>query len=79
MADNTIHPVIAAIVEEEFESFFLIAGPCAVESRKVCMTVATECKRIADSLGIPYIFKSCLLYTSPSPRDKRQSRMPSSA
>ena len=24
-------------------------------------------------------FKSCLLYTSPSPRDKRQSRMPSSA
>ena len=25
------------------------------------------------------IIKSCLLYTSPSPRDKRQSRMPSSA
>ena len=24
-------------------------------------------------------FMSCLLYTSPSPRDKRQSRMPSSA
>ena len=28
------------------------------------------------SLGID---KNCLLYTSPSPRDKRQSRMPSSA
>ena len=26
---------------------------------------------------IQYVF--CLLYTSPSPRDKRQSRMPSSA
>ena len=25
------------------------------------------------------LFKGCLLYTSPSPRDKRQSRMPSSA
>ena len=25
------------------------------------------------------VFKTCLLYTSPSPRDKRQSRMPSSA
>ena len=25
------------------------------------------------------IFPTCLLYTSPSPRDKRQSRMPSSA
>ena len=26
-----------------------------------------------------YYTCSCLLYTSPSPRDKRQSRMPSSA
>ena len=25
------------------------------------------------------LYKHCLLYTSPSPRDKRQSRMPSSA
>ena len=25
------------------------------------------------------VFNGCLLYTSPSPRDKRQSRMPSSA
>ena len=30
--------------------------------------------------GIPHwVFWGCLLYTSPSPRDKRQSRMPSSA
>ena len=27
----------------------------------------------------PVLKKTCLLYTSPSPRDKRQSRMPSSA
>ena len=26
-----------------------------------------------------FVYWSCLLYTSPSPRDKRQSRMPSSA
>ena len=26
-----------------------------------------------------YICKSCLLYTSPSPRDRTRSRMPSSA
>ena len=26
-----------------------------------------------------FLYKFCLLYTSPSPRDKRQSRMPSSA
>ena len=30
-------------------------------------------------LGKIYYIKGCLLYTSPSPRDKRQSRMPSSA
>ena len=39
-------------------------------------------KSINNSLykGIfPYCLKHCLLYTSPSPRDKRQSRMPSSA
>ena len=29
-------------------------------------------------LLIPRLYR-CLLYTSPSPRDKRQSRMPSSA
>ena len=28
---------------------------------------------------ILYLLWTCLLYTSPSPRDKRQSRMPSSA
>ena len=31
---------------------------------------------ICHKMGYP---GSCLLYTSPSPRDKRQSRMPSSA
>ena len=31
------------------------------------------------SEGASRTFYSCLLYTSPSPRDKRQSRMPSSA
>ena len=31
------------------------------------------------STGIRRTYYRCLLYTSPSPRDKRQSRMPSSA
>ena len=31
------------------------------------------------SILSPLLFNICLLYTSPSPRDKRQSRMPSSA
>ena len=32
---------------------------------------------ISHKLNIP--FKPCLLYTSPSPRDRQKSRMPSSA
>ena len=36
---------------------------------------------VSDQKQFYYCFKcrACLLYTSPSPRDKRQSRMPSSA
>ena len=38
-------------------------------------------KSVADNAasGLGKEVKICLLYTSPSPRDKRQSRMPSSA
>ena len=49
--------------------------------------ICDECKEQHESVTQNLIltgFKickscSCLLYTSPSPRDKRQSRMPSSA
>ena len=34
---------------------------------------------MAPILLWPFYVQACLLYTSPSPRDKRQSRMPSSA
>ena len=33
----------------------------------------------ANALTALLVCYACLLYTSPSPRDKRQSRMPSSA
>ena len=32
-----------------------------------------------ELFGGPFVFDSCLLYTSPSPRDRQKSRMPSSA
>ena len=35
--------------------------------------------QLADIKGVSAASVTCLLYTSPSPRDKRQSRMPSSA
>jgi 2-dehydro-3-deoxyphosphooctonate aldolase (KDO 8-P synthase) len=38
--------------------FFLIAGPCVIESEQLQMDVAGQLKEITGALGIPYIFKS---------------------
>ncbi|MDE2208924.1 MAG: 3-deoxy-8-phosphooctulonate synthase [Betaproteobacteria bacterium] len=38
--------------------FFLIAGPCVVESRQLQVDVAGELKAICADLDIPFIFKS---------------------
>ena len=38
--------------------FFLIAGPCVVESEQLQMDVAGHLKEITSALGIPFIFKS---------------------
>ena len=40
---------------------------------------AVELRDGGKRYGGKGVTKACLLYTSPSPRDKRQSRMPSSA
>ena len=38
-------------------SFFLIAGPCAIEGEDMAMTIAGKVKSITEKLGIQYIFK----------------------
>ncbi len=38
--------------------FFLIAGPCVIESREMAMETAAELKEITAALGIPFIYKS---------------------
>ena len=40
------------------EPFFLIAGPCVIESRDLVFEVAETMKAIAKRLGVPYIFKA---------------------
>ena len=40
------------------QPFFLIAGPCVVESEQLQMDVAGQLKEITAGLGIPFIFKS---------------------
>ena len=40
------------------QPFFLIAGPCVIESEQLQMDTAGALKEITGSLGIPFIFKS---------------------
>jgi 2-dehydro-3-deoxyphosphooctonate aldolase (KDO 8-P synthase) len=40
------------------QPFFLIAGPCVIESEQLQLDVAGQLKEITSKLGIPFIFKS---------------------
>src|ERR1035437_7249599 len=42
----------------ESNNFFLIAGPCVVESEEICFEIAEKVKAITDKFNIPYIFKA---------------------
>ena len=73
----------AAVTEAEGEKR---AAILTAEGRKESQVLdatgeAEALKQVADAQKYEKIAiaEGCLLYTSPSPRDKRQSRMPSSA
>ncbi|NND77531.1 MAG: 3-deoxy-8-phosphooctulonate synthase [Flavobacteriales bacterium] len=38
-------------------NFFLLAGPCAIESEDMALRIAEKVLKITDSLSIPYVFK----------------------
>ncbi len=40
------------------DSFFLIAGPCVVESEEIVMEIADSVAATCKTLGIPYVFKA---------------------
>jgi len=40
------------------QPFFLIAGPCVIESEQMAMETSSELKKISEKLGIPFIYKS---------------------
>lgn len=46
------------IKNTEHNNFFLIAGPCVVESEANVFEIANKVKAITDKLQIPYIFKA---------------------
>ena len=63
--DKTLLERVVEVVPEEMVDRVVVAAGYGIE----------EMRNWAENTDLPY----CLLYTSPSPRDKRQSRMPSSA
>jgi len=38
--------------------FFLLSGPCVVESEKLTLEIAATLKELTEELGVPYIFKA---------------------
>ena len=40
------------------DKFFLIAGPCVVESKEICFEIAEKLVAVTTELNIPFIFKA---------------------
>ena len=78
-ADRPSRMMLKYAFNEQFTDATSIRGPYALEG--------TDFTARQDLVGLPegkdvYVkvwFEDCLLYTSPSPRDRTRSRMPSSA
>ncbi len=49
--------LIPKIKHTQSNNFFLLAGPCAIESEEMAMRIADQVVKITDKLEIPYIFK----------------------
>eukprot|EP00657_Telonema_sp_P-1_P003937 TRINITY_DN1915_c0_g1_i3.p1 TRINITY_DN1915_c0_g1~~TRINITY_DN1915_c0_g1_i3.p1 ORF type:complete len:434 (+),score=204.22 TRINITY_DN1915_c0_g1_i3:195-1496(+) len=82
---NIKYPALPAKLKWVLGSFTALVSTSA--DRRTCRTYETvnenrRCTGITGSLPLPICrnhFTNCLLYTSPSPRDRTRSRMPSSA
>lgn len=57
MQAYSLIPSIKNISHWSSTNFFLIAGPCAIESESMAMEIAEKVKNITSELKIPYIFK----------------------
>ena len=49
--------LIPKIKHVSSNNFFLLAGPCAIESREMAMQIAKKIVEVTDKLQIPFIFK----------------------
>lgn len=56
-----MNKVIQSLKNIEFADnnrFFLIAGPCVVENKEICFTIAETLIKVSRKYKIPYIFKA---------------------
>ena len=49
--------LIPKIKHADSDNFYLLAGPCAIESEEMALRIAERVVEITDKLKIPYIFK----------------------
>lgn len=48
---------IPQIKHLDSDNFFILAGPCAIESEEMAMRIAERLVRISDDLHLPFVFK----------------------
>ena len=77
--DASVISGVVGFIETEFQLSKIQLG-WAVASLTLTATLAMMVAGpLSDRLGRRPVLTICLLYTSPSPRDRQKSRMPSSA
>ena len=85
--DEKLFTAFARVAERRMNNFIAqnlanTAWALATVNRpdeKLCTALARAAELQVNNFKPQELANTCLLYTSPSPRDKRQSRMPSSA
>ena len=80
VAGDPESPVAAATLASHIEQIPVdagaaIAGPCKTEN----LGIEKMISNLISNPNLRFLILCCLLYTSPSPRDRTRSRMPSSA
>ena len=70
---------LAPVLQQEAKALLNTADQLQPDQAEAALNLLQHCSEQGAKLVVTGVGKSCLLYTSPSPRDRQKSRMPSSA
>ena len=76
---SRVSSVVRVWVDLTNSPHVLVLQPIVAALRAQGHDVQITARDFAQTIGLLERFEICLLYTSPSPRDRTRSRMPSSA